>query len=194
MKLYYTPRSHFSRKVRILLDAINVQVDLIDVGNVANALSEAFGPNPLMKVPTLIDGDQIIFESDHIAQYIVRKYDPHDRFRVLTHDVYDLNARAVMNGIMATEVELILAARTGIDTQIHLRYNKMRKLISDGLAWLDARAIPFPGQPSYLTFHLVSMWDHLKLYDSVPLNYPKLNSCVTHFSSLSYVAASLPAL
>jgi len=70
MKLYFTPRSHFSRKVRILLHAWKLEVELIDVGNVGATSSHAFGPNPLMKVPTLLDGGPSIFDSDHIAQYL----------------------------------------------------------------------------------------------------------------------------
>ena len=35
MKLYYTPRSHFARKVRILAAALKLDFELIDVGNVA---------------------------------------------------------------------------------------------------------------------------------------------------------------
>src|SRR5688572_19364517 len=101
MKLYFTPRSHFSRKVRILVDAWKLEVELLDVGNVASMGSEAFGPNPLMKVPTLVDGSSSIIDSDHIAQYLVRRHDPQDAFGVLTNDVELLNARAIMNGVMA---------------------------------------------------------------------------------------------
>ena len=44
MKLYFTPRLHFSRKVRILLDAWKVEVELLDVGNVGRSSGDAFGP------------------------------------------------------------------------------------------------------------------------------------------------------
>ena len=192
MKLYYTPRSHFSRKVRILLDALNLDVELIDVGNVADMSTEIYGPNPLMKVPTLIDGKSIVFESDHIAQYLVRQYDKDDQFNVMTCDVAQLNARAVMNGIMSAEVDLVLATRTGIDTEAHLRFNKIRESINNGLDWLELHTEVFPEQPSYLGFHLTCMWDHLVFYELVSLNYPKLSDSVTRLSTFKYVAASIP--
>ena len=192
MQLYYTPRSHFSRKVRILLEALELDAALIDAGNVGAADGTAFGPNPLMKVPTLIDGDSTIFDSDHIAQHLVARHDPGDRFAVLTRDPDVLNARAVMNTAMATEVELILAERSGIDTRGLARYDKMRQAIDAGLAWLERHAGVFPAQPNYLAFHLVAMWDHLALYELRPLGYPRLGELVAITSAHAWVAASKP--
>ena len=75
MQLIYTPRSHFSRKVRILLAALGLEAELIDAGNVAEAEPAAFGANPLMKVPTLVDEGRAVFDSDHIAAYLVHRHD-----------------------------------------------------------------------------------------------------------------------
>lgn len=194
MNLYFTPRSHFSRKVRLLLDALKLEVELIDVGNVADASTVAFGPNPLMKVPTLIDGEHVVFDSDHIAKYIVQRHDPNDRFNVLTDDISSLNARTVMNGVMSAETELILAARTGMDTSAHRRFDKIRESLCHGLDWLEFHADVFPNEPSYLGFHLTAMWDHLALFDLVPLPHEKLRDRVSKLSSLAYVAASAPRL
>jgi glutathione S-transferase len=79
-----------------LLDALGVEVELPDAGNVADASPAPYGPNPLMNVPTLVDGTRPIFDSDHMAAYLVRKLDPADRFEVLTTDTYALRARAVL--------------------------------------------------------------------------------------------------
>ena len=174
MHLFYTPRSHFSRKVRIILGGLDLHADLVDAGNVADSNPTVFGANPLMKVPTLVDGNHTIFDSDHIVQYLVRTYDPADRFRVFTTDIDELNTRAVMNGIMATEVELILAARTGIDTRVHQRFDKMRSTLTAGLGWLDQRTKVFPMEPTYLGFHLTAMWDHFELYGVCDLDFPNV--------------------
>jgi glutathione S-transferase len=191
MQLIYTPRSHFSRKVRILLAALGLEAELVDAGNVAGSEPAAFGPNPLLKVPTLIDEGRVVFDSDHIAAYLVRTHDPADRYRVLTDDVETANARAVLNGIMALEVELILAARTGLDTD-HARFAKMRASIERGLGWLEAGSGVFDGDPSYLGFHLAALWDHVALYRLVDLDYPRLRSRVDAYSALPFVAASRP--
>jgi len=148
MRLYYTPRSHYSRKIRMLLGGLHMSAELVNVGNVADSNSTLFGENPLMKVPTLVDGDKTIFDSDHIAQYIVRTYDREVTFQVLTTRIDELNARSVMNGVMAAEVELILAERTGLDTKAFRRFDKMRDTILEGLGWLEKTIDVFPKQPA----------------------------------------------
>ena len=193
MQLLYTPRSHYSRKVRLVLGALGLQATLVDVGNAAGAEAAVFGPNPLMKAPTLVDGDCVVFDSDHIAQYLVHRYDPDDRLGVLDGRVATLNARAVMNGAMAAEVELILAARTGIDTAAHARFDKLRAVIDGALAWLETNAAVFPETPSYLGFHLVSLWDHLALYDLRPLAaYPRLHKLAARLDARPEIAATRP--
>jgi glutathione S-transferase len=192
MQLFYTPRSHFSRKVRILLDGLGLDVELLDAGNVADAQPAPYGPNPLMKVPTLVDGALSVFDSDHIAAYLVRKFDPADRFAVLTTDAETLNARAVMNGVMAAEVELILAERTGLDTRAHRRFDKLRESMLQGLAWLDDRSGRWPRDPTYLAFHVVAMWDHLALYRMVEPGFPRLHDYASHWASAPFIARSKP--
>lgn len=192
MKLYYTPRSHFSRKVIILINAWEIDVQLIDVGNVATSSTGTFGDNPLMKVPTLVEDKLWMIDSDNIAQYLVRKYDVKDRFEVLTTDIHTLNARTILNGIMSAEVEIILARRTGIDTNLYQRYDKIIETIKAGLDWLEYNVEIFTTTPTYLCFHLVCMWDHLSFYKTVDLNYPKLKEHVNKLTLLSFVAVNAP--
>lgn len=191
LQLIYTPRSHFARKVRLLLAALDIGAELVDAVNAAEADAARFGPNPLLKVPTLIDDGRPVFESDHIAMHLVRTRDPQDRFNVLTMDNDALNARAVLNGIMALEVELILGARSGLDTA-QPRFTKMRGAIEGSLAWLEANAAVFDGAASYLGFHLLAMRDHVALYDLVPLDYPRLQAQADAVAALPYAAASKP--
>lgn len=192
MQLLHTPRSHFARKVRLLMAALGLDAELVDAGNAADADPARFGPNPLMKVPTLVDGDRVVFESDHIAAYLVRRHDPEDRFGMLTSGVDELNARAVMNGVMGLEVELILAARTGLDTG-HPRFGKMRASLLQGLQWLEDRAGLVQDAPTYLGFHFVAMWDHLALYGLVPLAaYPALQARREACARWPFVDASTP--
>ena len=72
IKLFGTPLSHFSRKVRILMDLYSISYDFVDVGNVAEVDKSVFGNNPLMKVPVLVDENEWVLNSDHIATYVVR--------------------------------------------------------------------------------------------------------------------------
>ncbi|WP_223788244.1 glutathione S-transferase family protein [Marinicella meishanensis] len=192
MQLIYTPKSHYARKDRILIDALGLEVELVDAGNVAEQDPAIFAHNPLMKVPTLIDGEQVVYESDHIAAYLVRQFDPQDRFAVLTTDPDQLNLRAVMNGVMAAEVELVMAERTGIDTRQYDRFEKFRTTVQQGLQWLEQQVDGLSSQPTYNGFHLVCLWDHLVLYDMFDLPSGQLSQRVAELSSLPYVANSVP--
>lgn len=149
LQLYTTPLSHFGRKVRLLLDLYGLPYELFDAGNVAESQPEKFAGNPLMKVPALQDGEIWLIESDHIAAYVVRKHDPSDRLGVLSPDVFDLNARAVLNGIMTEEVKLLLAKRTGVPIENYTFFEKALAAIRQGLNWLEEHHRSFtPAQPA----------------------------------------------
>lgn len=195
MQLYATPLSHFSRKVRLLLDHYGLDYTFVDIGQVAEANTAMFAGNPVMKVPVLRDGETWLIESDHIAAYLARTYDPADRFRVLTTDANTLNMRAVLNGIMAEEVKLILAERTGLDTRPHAFFAKARSAVQNGLRWLNDRGDAFNiAQPGYLEFHLVCLWDHLEHYSLVALHeYSRLKAAVTAINHNETVKMSSPA-
>ena len=115
LQLHGTPLSHFTRKVRILLAELGVAYDFVRAPSVLATTPAAYGDNPLMRVPTLVHDDVALIDSDHIARYLVAQFDPRDRFRVDTRDAAELNRLAVVNGIMANEVVLILAKRGGLN-------------------------------------------------------------------------------
>lgn len=192
-QLFFTPKSHFARKVRILALAWEVKLDYIDIGNVGQNSKICFGNNPLMKVPTLVDGKKVVFDSDHIAQYMTSKYDPTDVYQVLTRDTELMNLRCIMNGIMAAEVEILLARRSGIATHGLARYDKLLSSMETGLQWLEDHIALFPDERSYACFHLVCMWDHIALYDVVSLKpYPKLAALVARVSLFPFVRNTAP--
>lgn len=192
MRLYYTPGSHFARKVRLLLAALEIDAALVNAVNTARAEPERFGPNPLLAVPSLVDGDREIFDSDHIAAWLVRRFDPQDRFGVLTADPDRLNARAVLNGIMAAEVELLLASRGGLPADSP-RWDKKRQVIRNGLWWLEARAGLFDGEADFLAFHLLACWDHLVCFGYFPdIVVPALAERVRALAALPFAAESAP--
>lgn len=193
MRLFATPLSHFSRKVRLLLDHHGLAYHVVDIGNVASN-AEQFNGNPLMKVPVLVDDDVWLIDSDHIAAHIVRTHAADDRYRVLTTESRALNARAVLNGVMENEVKVLLAERTGLETTPHAYFRKARAAIEKGLAWLDGQADIFsPEAPGYLDFHLVCALDHLAYYETVSLKgYTALARIVDAVSASQTVRQTAP--
>ncbi len=193
MQLLYTPLYHFSRKVRLLLNGLNLDVELIHIGNAASVDLAVFGENPLLAVPVLKDGESTIFDSDGICEYLVRRYNPADEYGVLRHDLRTLNARAVMNGVMAAEVELVLSARMGLEIQNQPRLDRKREVIKQGLEWLEANSDLFGDQVDYLSFHLISLWDHLELFKFMPsIRLPKISAQVEYLRQIPFVVESAP--
>ncbi len=192
LKLLYTPRSHFARKVRILTEALKLPLTLIDVGDVGAAEAALFGPNPLLAVPTLLHGEAMVVDSDHIAAWLVRRFDPEDRFKVLTTHTESLNARAVMNGLMAREVEILLAERSGLDTRGLPRFEKMRQSLRGGLQWLEARAADFSDTPDYSVFHLLCLWQHMHINRLIDARYPALEALVQRWVDWPPIANTAP--
>ena len=72
--LHGTPLSHFTRKIRILLAELGVAYDFVRARSVLATTPEAYGDNPLMRVPTLVQDGVMLIESDHIAR---QRFNPH---------------------------------------------------------------------------------------------------------------------
>jgi glutathione S-transferase len=191
MKLIGTPRSHFTRKVRLLLDHWDAPYAFEDVGDVSQADPARFAGNPALSIPVLEDGAVWVIESDHIAQYLSAKLDPEDRLHVRRSDPDTLNRRAVLNAIMSQEVKLVLGKRTGLQTEGAAYFDKARAAILHGLNWLEARADTFDAEaPGYAEFHFIAMWEHLALYDTVVLTQPHLKALADQLAAQPLIAKS----
>ncbi|HMR74839.1 MAG TPA: glutathione S-transferase family protein [Polyangiaceae bacterium] len=165
MQLFGTPRSHYTRVVRVLSLELSLDIEFRDTGNPGEA--QPFGGNPLMKVPVLHDGDVVVWESDHICRYLVERAGS-DPLGVARSDWAWRNAVAVAQGVMASEVTLVLAARSGLATEGAF-FDKARATLRRGLAWFDERAADLQAL-DYRTVYMVAMWDHLILYNSVKIS------------------------
>jgi glutathione S-transferase len=202
-QLVGTPLSHFTRKIRILFQELGVDHDFVRVASVLATETATYGDNPLLRIPTLIDGADTIIDSDHIARHVVGRHDRDDRLGVRSEQIADLNRLAVITGIMANEVVLILAARgglIGLDGIVYFR--KLRAAIDSSLAWLDNHAgldaarhpEPEPAPFDYRDIALICMWQHLAHYRLVPDldRHAHLAARVARFAARPSVAATAP--
>ena len=57
LRLFGTPLSHFTRKVRIVLAELGVAYEYVRTGSVLAPTRAGYGENPLLRVPTLVRGD-----------------------------------------------------------------------------------------------------------------------------------------
>src|SRR5689334_20459190 len=100
LTLVGTPLSHFTRKVRIVLAELGVPYTMQWCPGVLSPDPEAYGRNPLRRVPTLLVGGEMLIESDHIVRWLVATHDPADRFGVRSDAIADLNRLAAIDGVM----------------------------------------------------------------------------------------------
>jgi glutathione S-transferase len=195
-QLYGTPLSHFTRKLRILLHEFDVPFDFIRTPNLLESSAPSYGANPLMRIPTLVHEGTTVIESDHIARYIVDRYDPADRLAVRAPSVAAMNRLAVVNGIMGHEVTLILARRGGLEDLDSVAYfRKLFHSITSGLAWLDRELDPEVDGFDYADVATICLWDHLVHYKLVPGldDYPRIAARVARFAHRPSVARTAPA-
>lgn len=196
LRLFGTPLSHFTRKVRIVLAELGAPFEYVRTSSVLAPTSAGYGDNPLLRVPTLVHGSETIVDSDHIARYLVSHYDPADRLQVNSLAVESLNRLAVVTGIMNNEVVLLLAKRAGLaDLESVAYFRKLRSAIDGSLDWLEGRLDGTPPGFTYADVALVCMWQHLLHYGLVeePERYRAIGAVVEHAMQRPSVAATTPA-
>jgi glutathione S-transferase len=193
LSLHGTPLSHFTRKIRILLGELGVQHEMVWLPSVMATSPGVFGDNPLMRVPTLVDGDRMLIESDHIARYLVGRYDASDWFGVKTDDPAAMSLLAVANGIMSNEVVIILAKRGGLEIDGVVYFKKLVAAIEAGLAWLD-RTLAMDAPMSYGDITLICMWQHLRHYGVIGglERFARIAQRVDQFTARPAVASTTP--
>jgi len=194
-RLHVTPLSHFTRKIRILFAELGVEFEFVRAPSVLASGAAAYGDNPLMRVPTLVHGDDTVIESDHIARYLVTRFDPSDRFGVRSERAGDLNRLAVVNGIMDNEVVLILARRGGVTDLTSVAYfRKLATAIDSGLAWLDGHTDPEHAGFDYRDLTTICMCQHVVYYQLVPdlARYPRIAARVARFADRPSIASTAP--
>lgn len=197
LELHGTPLSHFTRKIRVLLAELGVAHDFVRETSVLATTTAGYANNPLLRLPTLIHGDVTLIDSDHIARYLVATYDPADRFGVLSQRPDDLNRLAVVNGIMANEVVLILAKRGGLaDVEQVVYFRKLATAIDSGLAWLETHAAGAAERFDYADMTAMCMWQHLVHYQLpliAPLDrYPRISAWVAQHAARDSIARTAP--
>lgn len=109
---YSDPADHYSHRVRLVLAEKGVSADIIDVvaGKCPARLAEA---NPYGSVPTLIDRDLVLYESNIIMEYLEERY-PHPPL-LPVYPVARANSRLLIHRIQRDwcgQVDLILDPRS----------------------------------------------------------------------------------
>lgn len=75
MTFYSDDRDHYCHRVRIVLAEKGVSVDVVDVDPM-NLPEDLVSMNPYQSLPTLIDRDLVLYESNVMAEYLDERF-PH---------------------------------------------------------------------------------------------------------------------
>lgn len=141
MKLHGTLPSHFTRKVRVVLQELGLpfEFNAMEVGDLSKIGAENFGQNPLHQIPVLEDGGKRIIESDIICEYLLRTYGKPGDGLALFPDGDDIEHKirlSIMNGGMASGVKLIRGKRSNLDWDCPF-FRQEQESIKGALEWLD---------------------------------------------------------
>ena len=140
MKLYGSPPSHFTRKVRVVLHELGLPFEFVPVQYLLDTKPELFGNNPLLQIPVFEDGTRHLIESDLICEYLLDRYGNGKDLRFFPGDdrVAHQQRLAVMNGGMSCGARIMRAKRSQIpDFDSYAFFQQDRSSLRAALAWLD---------------------------------------------------------
>lgn len=142
MKLHGTPPSHFTRKVRILLQELGQPYQFIVLKGLMETGAGNFAGNPLHQFPVLVDGDRRLWESNLICEYLLDRYGSNQKrvaFLPQAGDRHEHRQRlAIMDGAMAAGVKLIRAKRSEIPDYMSFPFFRQEAAsLLESLDWLE---------------------------------------------------------
>ena len=70
MKLYSAKNSTFSRRVRVALFEKGITLEEVETDKPARDTPEYRALNPYGRIPTLVDGELVLYESSAILEYL----------------------------------------------------------------------------------------------------------------------------
>lgn len=173
MKLLYTPRSPYARKVRVAAIEKGIELELVseDLANKSPGLLQA---NPLGKIPTLVLEDgRSIFDSPVICEYldslnpapVLIPKDSEKRFAVLT-------LAAAADGLMDVTVSVFMEKVRHPKDFSEASITAMEAAIRRCLAYFEARvdhlnaltiaSIGLAGALGYIHFRVPHLWPDSK--------------------------------
>jgi glutathione S-transferase len=163
MQLYGTPPSHFTRKARVLLQELGLPYEFVKLEKILETGAEKFASNPLHLFPVLVHGEERIFDSDAICEYLIERFGKErgwpSFFPSTDHKTKDRQRMVIINGGMSAGVSVIRARRSGLeDWSKHAYLRQEKEAITGALNWLErdlnGRESYYPGQFTMLDIAL----------------------------------------
>jgi glutathione S-transferase len=182
MKLLYTKRSPYARKVRVIALEKNIPLDLIDE-DLQKKSQRLLDANPLGKVPTLVlDNGTTVFDSPVIGQYLDSV---NDKAVMIPHEALErievLKWEAFADDLMTAAINLYMERvrhpndfhkdfTAALEANIHSAYGYIEKNLSK-LKKFNLASIAVASAIGYIHFRL----PHLKVQGALALWFEEIS-------------------
>ncbi len=186
--LYGSHPSPYVRRIRLLLDAVDYTFEAVDIYNDAGR-SEYAKLSPLRKLPVLVDGDQTVFDSHIIHQYLCDKLDL-PRCSLEQH-----NLISAVDAVTDSLIVLLMGQRSELEVDDSKFIFKLQlERIPNALDWLNERATAGAFDewhyPAMALISLIGWIEFRELWDLSP--YTSLLSVRDQFATRDIVLATAP--
>jgi glutathione S-transferase len=197
--LYHFPYSQHARRVVSLLEAAKLPYELrhVDMAKGAHLSADYLAINPNHQVPTLIDGDLVLHESNAILRYLCHKHglsewypaDPAQRARV--EQWLDWNQSRLSPAVIDIVRNKVFLREKGDKDAIARGEAKLRELgsiLDAGLAAQDFLAGP---KPTIADLSVASNLFQLRFAEAIPPG-AKIAAWYQRMDALEAFRKSLP--
>lgn len=147
MTLYGSLPSPYVRRIRMLMDGMDYQFEAVDIYN-DEKRAEYAEVSPIKKLPVLVDGDQTVFDSHVICEYLRRKEGMPEQ------PIDEQNLIAAVDGVNDSLIVLFMGKRSGLEvSEDTLIFKLQLGRIPDTLAWLEKQA----EQGAFAEWHMATI-------------------------------------
>lgn len=202
LNFYYTLRSPYARKVRILLAEMGTEHQKNEISPGSMETGSLFGEEyeslvPNMRVPGIRDGDEIIFESNFILAYLLEKYpmtEPTGDHPTLatamvrkSHQWQDNMVLVTIETLLDSAINLAFLKRFDVDVEKVPYLRREQARCQSCLDWLEARATPegfIPGVFSIADLNLMCTLQWFDDREVIPWwGRPRLETIVARYQN-----------
>ena len=208
--LYFGYISPYSRKIRVALAEMGLDFKAESI-QAAQAPSSFNALNPCRRVPALMDGEQALFESNDIIEYLLRTYPGSEPSSPAPDGIpfatelaradnywFDRQTLSGIETMLDSGLTLLQLRNNGITADQSEYLARERSRIDVILDWLDSRGTPegfIPGRFSIQDMNLVIavQWsDYRSMFEW--RGRPNLEAIVERYRNRISIATTVPEL
>ncbi|QQR90059.1 MAG: glutathione S-transferase [Myxococcales bacterium] len=186
MILFGTTTSPYVRRVRIVASMLDIPLELQSTAT-AEGQKKLRELTPIWKVPVLLDGEQLVFDSHAIIDYLQDSAGSHALDQKLKSSIDAINQLTVIDGALDSAIN-VFYFRKDDSTVCTLPYlKKQEERVVAAMSWLEQQCIKgaFEQSSSFglKEIAMVSTLDWMKFRDAYPIiNHPSLCKLAKFFN------------